>query len=204
MKKINWDDQPLGEISDPDLSNILGVSIESVRYNRRKRGIRAHPNRVYKNIDWECQPLGKISDTELSEILECHPSLVARARIKRKIPKFSGPKRRHNCNDTDWDTYHLGDVPDSEIARILGFTRCAVSIARRKRGIKRFQAKCCVCGITISRQYSSENHCCQRCWSYVRNAKKYMPNNQLAILSAKGTYLKNLSAGKIRQRKEEK
>ena len=90
---IDWDDQPLGEVSDAELARELGVSAPTVARHRRKRNIK--PATI---IQWDQEPLGQVPDKMLALMLNCHISTVIAARNQRDIPPFV-PKRSRWIND---------------------------------------------------------------------------------------------------------
>jgi hypothetical protein len=124
---IDWDDEPLGDITDAEIAKELGVTVQSVLRARKKRGI--PPTRERRNpldVDWDAQPLGKESDVVIANRLGVDPTTVGKARRDRGITSIY----------VDWDNQPLGDVTDAEIARRLGVDPSTVGKARRSRGIK--------------------------------------------------------------------
>lgn len=83
---IDWDKVPLGEYSDADLAEMLGVSISTVSHARHQRHVLSKKRR--QCIDWDKQPLGKMPDSKLAKKLGVSHSAVQRARLDRKIPTF--------------------------------------------------------------------------------------------------------------------
>ena len=87
---IDWDAQPLGEKTDMEIADALGVSNTTVRLARVKRSIPAC--RVHQlGVDWDKEPLGEESDKLIALMLDVSVSAVARARNERGIP----PHRSH-------------------------------------------------------------------------------------------------------------
>ena len=129
-RRIDWDAQPLGKLSDPELAKKLGVTPSAVCRARQRRGISAK----FVSIDWDAQPLGKLSDPELAKKLGVTPPAVRKARLRRGIPSFIF-RRAAARSDSDWAEQPLGKITDSELARRLGITRGTVRRAREKRGI---------------------------------------------------------------------
>ena len=84
---INWEQQPLGEISDYKLAKQLGVSQSLVR--RKRAAMNIAPYLVRGHIDWDAQPLGEMSDYELADLLGVSHTTVQNQRRKRKIPPFN-------------------------------------------------------------------------------------------------------------------
>jgi hypothetical protein len=126
-RRINWEEQPLGEVTDAELAKELGVSVKSVFCARKKRGIPAtRERRNPLDVDWDAQPLGKESDVVIANRLRVDPTTVTKARKKRGIKSIY----------VDWDSQPLGEVTDAELARQLGVDPSTVGKARRSRGIK--------------------------------------------------------------------
>lgn len=140
MDNINWDEQPLGKISDEELAKNLGISKNTVLRQRKKRGVvpfgKPH---IKANVDWDAQPLGEVPDAVLAQrlgLVEVYGEYNARAiigrhRRKRGIPSFIPDNRRN----IDWDNEPLGELPDKVLARKLGCSSQAVAEQRRKRNI---------------------------------------------------------------------
>jgi len=126
-KNIEWDKQPLGQVTDKKLADKLGVSESAVCQARNRRGIPGTREcRKKINIDWDLQPLGEEFDSVIARKLGVDPTTVSAARKKRGIPK------RH----IDWDLQPLGEESDSVLARKLGVDSSTVAKCRRRRGIK--------------------------------------------------------------------
>lgn len=92
-KGIDWDNQPLGLMTDEVLAKILGVGHSAVSNQRLSRSITAFrhtdnftPTSRKKNIDWDKQPLGEIPDTQLARKLGVVAGTIRYARLKRGIP----------------------------------------------------------------------------------------------------------------------
>lgn len=126
-KNIDWDSQPLGQVTDKEVADKLGVSESAVCQARKRRGIPGTREcRKKINIDWDSQPLGKEFDSVIARELNVDPTTVGAARNKRGIPK------RH----IDWDSQPLGEESDSVLAKKLGVDNSTVAKCRRRRGIK--------------------------------------------------------------------
>ena len=83
---IDWDSQPLGEISDAEIARRLGVSQPSVYEQRTKRGIPpAVPQGSVSNIDWSSVALGERTDAEIAAEVGVTRQAVAYQRRKRGI-----------------------------------------------------------------------------------------------------------------------
>lgn len=140
MININWDSQPLGQMSDDALASILGVSKNTVLRHRKKRNIPPYgkPN-IKSDVDWDSQPLGEISDAELAiriGLVEKYGEynakhIVGRNRRKRGIPSYIS----HGRKEIDWDIQPLGKIADRDLADILNCRHQLVAYQRKKRGI---------------------------------------------------------------------
>jgi AraC-like DNA-binding protein len=100
ISSIDWDVQPLGVISDLELSRQLSVSNSTVKRRREVRQIPlseageniANGRAFIATIDWTKQPLGIISDMRLAKMLGCSRRTVARHRERLGI-NFKREKR---------------------------------------------------------------------------------------------------------------
>ena len=129
-KGIDWDEQPLGKVSDASLAKTMGVSTQTVGAARRYRNIKPFVKCSRKGIDWDAQPLGEISDSSLATKLGVGQSIVSGARRRRFIKgKFPGNKK------IDWSTMPLGKVSDASLAKDVGVHHSIVTRARKIRGI---------------------------------------------------------------------
>jgi hypothetical protein len=90
-KGINWDEQPLGKVSDNELARLLGVSRNNVSVARRRRGIEPLYERSFSpnGINWDEQPLGKRTDQEIANSLGVSKQAVHQARQRRGIPRYT-------------------------------------------------------------------------------------------------------------------
>lgn len=101
---INWDEQPLGRISDAKIAKKLGIHNDDiVRYRRKKRGITPQNEHAQlcirgmarsASIDWDNQPFGRVSDGELAKLLGCQRATVMRHREKRGIEPYEKSMKR--------------------------------------------------------------------------------------------------------------
>lgn len=94
QKYINWDDQPLGDISDSQLARETNRTPGNVRTARARRDIKPLIPSQSKNIDWDNQPLGEVYDSEIAAKLGCSSNAVSSARARRNILAFSKKKKR--------------------------------------------------------------------------------------------------------------
>ena len=139
---IDWDAQPLGSVTDYELTRRLSVSRGSVAYQRRKRGIEACQHartprmraeeitHQKRGIDWDAQPLGSVADHELARRLGVTHVSVSYQRKKRGIEAYQRPTSK-----IDWDAQPLGMTTDRQLARRLGVTTATVRWQRQLRGI---------------------------------------------------------------------
>lgn len=157
-KRIRWDRQPLGKMSDRGLAKKLGVTAGIVRGERVKRGIEVasdFSSSKSKHTDWDKQPLGKMFDSDLAKKVGVTGCAVRRARVRRGIPAFQGkrrlpkrkqpekPKRKPRIGSTgiDWDKEPLGTMPDGDLAFMLGCSPQRVAQVRTDRGIAPYTKK---------------------------------------------------------------
>ena len=85
--KIDWDAQPLGQVSDGVIASALGCTRVAVGQQRRKRGIprsKAASGRPCLT-DWDEQPLGELSDKAIARVVGCTVWTVWSQRRKRGI-----------------------------------------------------------------------------------------------------------------------
>lgn len=132
---IEWDSQPLGELTDDDLARRLWVPRQSVRNARAARGIKAKYVRKGSprcNVDWSVQPLGEVTDGEVARRLGVNIGTVAHHRRRLGIAPFIV---RRVLDEIDWDAQPLGREPDTVIAERLGVCAPSVAKARGERGV---------------------------------------------------------------------
>jgi len=82
---IDWDKQPLGEVSDAEVAAGLSCNRSTVQRQRAKRGIPAK-GRFCRNL--EHIPLGEVPDSKIAEMLGISLGGVSRLRSTRGIPCF--------------------------------------------------------------------------------------------------------------------
>ncbi len=70
---INWDAQPLGRMTDGELGQKLKLSAETVRLQRKARGIEAYKPKE-PLLNWDAEPLGKVPDGQIAERLGAESS----------------------------------------------------------------------------------------------------------------------------------
>lgn len=133
--RIEWNKQPLGEMSDGQIARLLGVSRNAVISARVRRGIAAckqyRRNRP-RQIDWSAQPLGSVPDHEIAKAVGCSNSSVSLARKRLGIEPYTD---KVHALGIDWDQQPLGVCSDAEIACRLECNTTSVRAARLKRGI---------------------------------------------------------------------
>jgi hypothetical protein len=140
--KIDWDKEPLGEISDRKIANRIGCAPSAVFRARTARGIPPCPQvdrYRQKGIDWDNEPLGEVHDSVLSEKHGVSRHAVYMARKKRGIQMQDHAKKRPGS--IDWDNEPLGKEPDKYIALMLGCSVSAVAKAREARDIGPYRSR---------------------------------------------------------------
>lgn len=95
-KRIDWDAQPLGKLTDLEIAKRLGVSQVAVFRQRTKRGI--PPART--SIKWDYVGLGTQTDIVIARRLGVGNNAVAVQRNKRGIPPANGRKPRNGSRNT--------------------------------------------------------------------------------------------------------
>lgn len=122
---VEWDMQPLGQMSDAALAHALGVTTEAVKSARRYRGIPAwdqeHQPRRRTNGEelepWKTDVLGRVPDRVLASAWGVTPQAVAAQRKTRGIP----PAPRLPCARPAFEMIPY-DVPVAESAKLYGLT----------------------------------------------------------------------------------
>jgi hypothetical protein len=138
---VEWTEEMialLGEASDRQVAEELGVSKSSVAYKRTSLGIQAYgearrkPDRFWtaKRISL----LGTARDLEVARRLRVSRARVAYQRRVRGIPPFV--PRRPRIVWTEAMVALMGRVADAEIARRFGIGEDAVRWERHRRGIE--------------------------------------------------------------------
>lgn len=154
-KNIDWDHQPLGEISDYELAQKLGCSAVAVCAARKARGIA--PLQRHRA---RCDPapflsqLGTVPDRAIAADHGITEAQVSYARRRRGV----APHRNN------WDEQPLGTVPDVVLAERLGVDNKVVAEARWRRGISKWQeGRRCPCGEGFIAVHRRQRYCCSRC-----------------------------------------
>lgn len=128
--KVNWDWEPLGEMSDVELAGRHGVTSGAVRHARLARGIPRHGPRW---INWaEVKELGEITDADVARRFGVCEATVQRARKRLGIRPY---RDRYGRAKVDWDHVPFGKFSDYTLAYRLGVSPSTVCSQRRKRGI---------------------------------------------------------------------
>lgn len=117
LKRIDWDDQPLGEISDRQLARQLGVKWQRVTAARMER-TRARLNAEQQVIE------RRQRQAEADAIVE--------AERRAELARIDEEAKRERAW---WDAQPLGEVPDTVIARRIGKSATLVREKRLERGI---------------------------------------------------------------------
>ena len=86
-KGINWDDAPLGKLSDGDVARMYKVARPVVCNARNRRGIPPFTSR-YVNVVWDDVPLGGFPDAVLAKELGVSEPTVSRHRNQKGICPF--------------------------------------------------------------------------------------------------------------------
>ena len=123
---IDWDNQPLGKISDYEIARMLNVKPSSVCSARHRRNIKActqagrrgKPKRTVW-INWDAQPLGQVFDSILADTLGVCSQTVQLERRKRGIIATCIP-------DIDWNLQPLGEMTDLDLAKLLNVDKRTV------------------------------------------------------------------------------
>lgn len=89
VRGIDWNQQPLGERSDYEIAESLGVHRTTVREARLRRGIRrvrAYDRCAHTPDEWETDTLGRVPDAVLAGARGCTVAAIAQQRRVRNIP----------------------------------------------------------------------------------------------------------------------
>lgn len=148
-KSIDWDKQPLGEVSDVDLARRLGVHPVSVGTARSNRLIPCFAQPEQECARTRCA--NRLSTTRRG-VLRDYCSLCRNgsnvARHREGVPTGAALQwrlewlTRSRRVTTNWDKQPLGDLPDADLARKLGVRTSSVWSARESRHIPRFFEWC--------------------------------------------------------------
>ena len=123
-KKIDWNQQPLGQTSDNDLAKRLGVRATRVGAARRRRKIPAHKT-LRAPLD-ASHGLGFLPDTEIARRTGQTPFLVRQARLRLGIP---APKQH-----IDWSEVEFDGFSNTELAERWGVTQSTIIRMRKRFG----------------------------------------------------------------------
>jgi len=85
---MNWEEQPLGQMPDRELADILNVSHTTIRRKRIALGIKPF-FRKKGTINWDDQPLGEMPDADLARMLEVSKTAVYKQRTARGIKAYN-------------------------------------------------------------------------------------------------------------------
>ncbi len=135
---VNWDKQPLGEVTDAEIGRRVGVSRERVRQVRSARGIAAVPRNT-ELINWRRVSLGKRPDQEISDELGICVSAVRSRRIDAGIAGCPDPRRIHNAKILTRKTllrlYVRDELSTYAISELLEVCQGVVAGALKRHGI---------------------------------------------------------------------
>lgn len=85
-KGIDWEAQPLGQMTDRELARQIGCTHTAVRVQRVKRGIPPSGTQGRpKPIDWSSLPLGQKPDSVIARQIGVRTQVVAHNRIRLGI-----------------------------------------------------------------------------------------------------------------------
>lgn len=121
----------LGKITDKQLSEKHGVSLQAVAKARKKAGIA----RFCKCSPFDVGLMGTMTDAKLAKTIGTTKSAIVYARLKRNIPAFSQASSVQK-RWTEKEVALLGTMTDRQVAVITGRTMTAVLFARRTRKIR--------------------------------------------------------------------
>ena len=138
--RIDWDAQPLGEVSVSEIARRVGCSRHAVKYAMDARGIAA-PSSAGKSagVDWDSEALGSETATETARRLGVHPSAVKRAMARRGIGSAQ-PHRPWTDDDIALLIRMWGEYGNRLIARRTGRTVKAVEARARLLGLNAAKA----------------------------------------------------------------
>lgn len=132
-KQIDWSewDHLLGTEKDSTFAKKIGCVASTVRYRRKKLGIKRYG---FRGINWSKWDhfLGKESDSAIASRIGCSQSAVTIRRQKLGIIL----SKRARINWVKWD-YLLGTKVDREVAELIGCGLAAVATRRHILGIPR-------------------------------------------------------------------
>ena len=169
MINVNWDEIPLGLISDIEIAKKYNISSSTVNHQRNKRNISKYSNKP--EIDWE--KYRTLSDVKIAKIYKCRFHHVAKSRKEHNIldcrterlrdidwtkstrelcvelkmtrqtinyhKRKLGFNKYNNLNSIDWLKQPLGKVPDRVIAEKLNVSLFVVEKNRRRLNIKSYR-----------------------------------------------------------------
>ena len=133
----------LGRMPDANLARTMGVSLDAVRDERRRRGIEPfQPQRPA--IQWTAGMIrlfGTDNDARVAEKLGLPAYLVAHKRQRLGIPPYGDLPEQHNPHAFNWTKRKnalLGTDSDRKIAERLGTITGVVALQRTRLGIPSF------------------------------------------------------------------
>lgn len=140
--RFQWSDELvelLGKVTDTRVAELAGVSLTTVRAERRRRGIPSFDRRrpAFTWTPESVAMLGRDTDANVAAELDVHPCTVARERRIRGIPSFTDRRGRRTSART-WtaeEVAMLGAEPDSAVAESLGISVSCVAMKRKVLGI---------------------------------------------------------------------
>jgi len=124
MINVNWDEIPLGLISDSDIARDYNLNKATVYNQRKKRNIQKYSNKP--EIDWE--KYRTLTDVKIAEIYKCKFHHVAKSRKEHNILDC----RSERLRDIDWSK------PTKELKIELEMSKNMINEYKRKYGYGKF------------------------------------------------------------------
>ncbi len=131
-KPIDWDAQPLGEMTDAELGRRVGVTRERVRQIRDRKGVAPYAETKAKEIEEQLQNLGlvgTIADAKIANFADLPLHSVQAFRKRHRI------EAAHSKRQIDWDNIQWEGKSDGEISKLTGISQVIVGRRRREAGI---------------------------------------------------------------------
>jgi hypothetical protein len=173
---IDWDQQPLGRVTDNALARRLGVNFGTVWQARRRRGI-ARYRRGAVDRAGLAHLLGQVTDLELARRLGVAEGTVRARRKQSGLPSASAPR-------IDWDGVPLGQHYDTELAEALGVTVTMVADARTRRRIPPYrEQRTCGCGRSYLARSRNVLGCSTLCSQAVANYRLTGRAPEMAVVA---------------------
>lgn len=119
-KLIDWDAQPLGQVSDAELAKRLGVGIQKVERERRAKKLKRYdPENSLRRleIDWDviAPYLGKVPDDELAGKIGTTRQRVGEERKSRRIPPWPRGSKKKSLDDLPDGAWYLDETNEGTL-----------------------------------------------------------------------------------------